>query len=79
MGAQIQERVPEGVLVGCANLEAPEHALQLLKRVDTVMLTPPASAFCVEHCTPSHELLELHFALNAPSVEKVQRIVLFQP
>jgi DNA-binding transcriptional regulator YhcF (GntR family) len=79
VGAQIQERVPEGVLVGCANLEAPEHALQLLKRVDTVILTPPASAFCVEHCTPSHELLELHFALNAASVEKVQRVVLFQP
>jgi GntR family transcriptional regulator len=79
VGAQIQERVPEGVLVGCANLEAPEHALQLIKRVDTVILTPPASAFCIKHCTRNHELLELHFALNAPSVEKVQRIVLFQP
>jgi DNA-binding transcriptional regulator YhcF (GntR family) len=79
VGAQIQERVPERTLVGCANLETPEHALQLIKRVDTVILTPPASQFCIEHCTPNHELLELHFALNAPSVEKVQRIVLFQP
>jgi DNA-binding transcriptional regulator YhcF (GntR family) len=79
VGAQIQERVPDKTLVGCANLEAPEHALQLIKRVDTVILTPPASKFCVEHCTPNHELLELHFALNAPSVEKVQRVVLFQP
>jgi DNA-binding transcriptional regulator YhcF (GntR family) len=79
VGAQIQERVPDGVLVGCANLETPEHALQLIKRVDTVILTPPASAFCVKHCTPSHELLELHFALNPQSVEKVQRVLLFQP
>ncbi|HUJ75003.1 MAG TPA: GntR family transcriptional regulator [bacterium] len=79
IGAQIQERVPEGVLVGCANLEAPKHALELLRQVDTVMLTPPASAFCIQHCDASHELLELHFALNAPSVDKVTRTILFQP
>jgi len=79
VGAQIQERVPEGTLVGCASLEAPDHARQLIKRADTVILTPPASRFCIEHCTPNHELLELNFALNAPSLEKVQRIVLFQP
>lgn len=79
VGAQILERVPEGVLVGCANLEAPEHALALIKKVDMVILTPPASAFCIKHCTPSHELLELHFALNAASVETAARTILFQP
>ncbi len=79
IGAQINGRVPEGVLVGCANLEAPEHALELLAQVDTVILTPPASAFCIQHCTSEHELLELHFALNPASVEQVTRTILFQP
>ncbi len=79
VGAQILERVPEGVLVGCANLEAPEHALALIKKVNTVILTSPASAFCIKHCTPNHELLELHFALSPASVETVARTILFQP
>ena len=79
IGAQIEDRVPEGVLKGCANLEEPKLALALIKKVDTVILTEPASAFCIEHCTPDHELLELHFALNPASVEKVAHSVLFQP
>jgi DNA-binding transcriptional regulator YhcF (GntR family) len=79
IGAQILERVPAGVLVGCANLEAPELALALLKKVDTVILTDAASAFCIKNCTPRHELLELHFALNAASLDKVTRTILFQP
>lgn len=79
VGAQILERVPDGVLVGCANLEAPEHALALIKKVDTVMLTGPASAFCIKHCTPEHELLELHFALSPTSVDTVAKTILFQP
>jgi DNA-binding transcriptional regulator YhcF (GntR family) len=79
VGAQIHERVPAGVLVGCANLEAPEHALALIKKVNTVILTSPASAFCIQHCTPNHELLELHFALNPASVETAARTILFQP
>jgi len=79
VGAQILERVPEGVLVGCANLEAPDHALALIKKVDTVILTGPASPFCIQHCTPNHELIELHFALNQPSVDTVARTILFQP
>jgi DNA-binding transcriptional regulator YhcF (GntR family) len=79
VGAQILERVAAGVLVGCANLEAPEHALALIKKVDTVILTGPASAFCIQHCTPNHELLELHFALNPASVDTVARTILFQP
>ena len=79
IGAQIEERVPEGVLVGCANLEAPELALKLIGEVDTVILSEPASEFCIKHCTPEHELLELHYALNNGSVEKVQRALLYQP
>lgn len=79
VGAQILERVPEGVLVGCANLEAPEHALALIKKVNTVILTPPASAFCIKNCTPNHELIELHFALSPTSVDTVARTILFQP
>ncbi|MBI4083386.1 MAG: GntR family transcriptional regulator [Candidatus Lambdaproteobacteria bacterium] len=79
VGAQIRERVPPGVLIGCANLETPDHALELIGQVDTVILTEPASAFCVKHCTPDHELLELHFALNAASVEAIGRTLLFQP
>lgn len=79
IGREVQARAPEGVWVGCANLEAPEHALELIAKVDTVILTEPASAFCIEHCTPQHELLELHFALNSGSVDKVTRTVLFQP
>ena len=79
IGREVASRVPEGVFVGCANLEAPKKALELIGKVDTVILTEPASAFCIEHCTPAHELLELHFALNPASVDKVNRIVLFQP
>jgi len=79
IGSQIRDRVPEGVLVGCANLEAPKLALELIGRVDTVILTEPASAFCIKNCTPDHELLELHFSLNPASVEKVNRMLNFQP
>jgi DNA-binding transcriptional regulator YhcF (GntR family) len=79
IGREVASRVPEGVFVGCANLEAPELALELIGKVDTVILTEAASAFCIKHCTPAHELLELHFALNPASVDKVTRTVLFQP
>jgi DNA-binding transcriptional regulator YhcF (GntR family) len=79
IGREVAARAPEGVFVGCANLELPKHALELIRKVDTVILTEPAQAFCIKHCTPDHELLELHFALNAPSVEKVTRTVLFDP
>ena len=79
IGAQILERVPEGVPVGCANLESPQHALELIQKVDTVILTEPAAEFCIKNCTPTHELLELHFALNQPSVEKVTRTLLIEP
>lgn len=79
IGREIDALVPPGVLVGCANLETPQMALKLIKRADTVMLTEPASAYCIENCTPDHELLELHFTLNRPSVEKATRTILFQP
>lgn len=79
IGAQVAERVSEGVFVGCANLESPKHALELIKRVDTVILTEPASEFCIKNCTPGHELLELHFALNQASVDKVTRSIMFEP
>ncbi|HKI98598.1 MAG TPA: GntR family transcriptional regulator [bacterium] len=79
IGREVEAHAPPGVLLGCANLEGPKHALELIGQVDTVILTEPASAFCIEHCTPEHELLELHFALNRPSVDKVTRTVLFQP
>jgi GntR family transcriptional regulator len=79
IGREVESHAPAGVLVGCANLEVPRHALELIGKVDTVILTEPASAFCIQHCTPGHELLELHFALNRPSVDKVTRTVLFQP
>lgn len=79
VGREVASRVPEGVFVGCANLGFPGGALELIERVDTVILTEPAAAFCIEHCTPGHELLELHFSLNAASVDKVTRTVLFQP
>jgi len=78
IGKQIAARVPDGVFVGCANLEAKPSALDLLERVDTVILTEPAATFCIEHCTPEHELLELHFSLHPASVEKVRRAVLFE-
>ncbi len=78
IGKQVAARVPDGVFVGCANLEARDSALDLIQRVDTVMLTEPAAAFCIEHCTPEHELLELHFSLHPASVEKVRRAVLFE-
>ena len=79
IGKEVRDRVPEGVFVGCANLESPKHALELIKKVDTVVLTPPASEFCITHCSPEHDLLELHFALNPASVDKVTRAVLYQP
>ena len=79
IGKEIRDRVPEGVFVGCANLESEKHALGLIKKVDTVVLTPPASEFCIRNCTPEHDLLELHFALNPASVDKVTRAVLYQP
>ena len=79
IGREIDARVPEGVLVGCANLESPELALKLIDQVDTVILTDPASAFCIKNCTPEHELMELHFALNPTSIEKATRTILFQP
>jgi len=78
IGREVAAQAPEGVFVGCANLELPKHALELIRKVDTVILTEPASAFCIQHCTPEHELLELHFALNRASVDKVTRTVLFQ-
>ena len=79
IGREVAARVPEGVFIGCANLEAPKLALQLIKKVDTVILTVPASAFCIKNCTPDHELLECHFALNPASVDKATRTVLVQP
>ncbi|MEE8396944.1 MAG: GntR family transcriptional regulator [bacterium] len=79
IGAQIADRVADGVFIGCANLEAPKHALELINKVDTVILTEPAAEFCIKNCTPEHELLELHFALNPPSVDKVTRTILFEP
>ncbi|NIP72092.1 MAG: hypothetical protein GWO16_03240, partial [Gammaproteobacteria bacterium] len=79
IGREVAARAPEGVFVGCANLEAPELALGLIDKVDTVILTEPAQAFCIKHCTPEHELLELHFALNPASVDKVTRTLRFEP
>lgn len=79
IGREIAELVPPGVLVGCGHLGAPEHAIGLIESVDTVILSEPATQFCVKHCTPDHELLELHYALNPASVEKVTRVVLYQP
>lgn len=78
IGREVAARAPEGVFIGCANLEAPRLALELIAKVDTVILTEPASAFCIQHCTPDHELLELHFSINPASLEKVTRRVLFQ-
>ena len=79
VGAEIKLRVAEGVLVGCANLEAPDHALKLIPKVDTVVFTEAAQAFCIKHCTPDHDLIELHFALNPASVDKVGKVIRFQP
>ncbi len=79
MGAEIKERVTEGIFVGCANLESPKLALDLIGRVDTVIVTEAAQPFCIEHCTPGHELIELHFALNLASVDKVGKVIRFQP
>jgi hypothetical protein len=79
VGAEVKDRVVDGVLVGCANLEAPEHALKLIPKVDTVVFTEPAQAFCIKHCTPDHDLIELHFALNPASVDKVSKVIRFQP
>ena len=79
IGAQVMERVADGVFVGCANIESAKHALELIKKVDTVILTEPAAEFCIKNCTPDHELLELHFALNQPSVDKVTRGIMFEP
>lgn len=79
IGAEIKERVADGVLFGCANLESPELALKLISKVDTVVFTEPAQAFCIKHCTPDHDMIELHFALNPASVEKVGKVIRFQP
>lgn len=79
VGREVSAQIPDSVSFGCANLEAPERALELIEQVDTVILTEPAASFCIEHCTPEHELMELHFSLNPASVEKVRRAVLFQP
>ena len=67
------------MFAGCANMEGEKHALDLISKVDTVILTEPAAEFCIRHCTPEHELLELHFALNPASVDKVTRTLLFEP
>ena len=79
IGKQVKEHAPEGVFVGCANLETPQLAIDLINQVDTVILTEPAAEFCIKNCTPEHELLELHFSLNNASVEKVTRTILLQP
>jgi DNA-binding transcriptional regulator YhcF (GntR family) len=78
IGRQVAALVPSGVYVGGANLESPQQALDLIDRVDTVILTEAAAPFCITHCTPDHELVELHFALNPKSVEKVRRIIQFE-
>ncbi|MDH4121077.1 MAG: GntR family transcriptional regulator [Deltaproteobacteria bacterium] len=78
VGAEIDELVPPGVLVGCANLETPQKALELIAKVDKVILTEAASTFCAKNCTPDHDLLELHFALNPNSAEKVAKAILLQ-
>lgn len=75
IGRQVAAEAPRGTYVGAANLESPDQAIELIERVDTVILTEPAAPFCIEHCTPDHELVELHFALNPKSVEKVRRII----
>ena len=79
VGAEIKERVAHGVLLGCANLESPQLALKLMAKVDTVAFTEAAQAFCIQHCTPEHDLVEIHFALNPASVEKVGKVIRFQP
>jgi len=79
IGREVAQRAPEGVFIGCANLEAPELALKLIDEVNAVILTEPAAEFCIKHCTPEHRLMELHFALNPASLDKVTRSVLFQP
>ncbi|MCZ6841735.1 MAG: GntR family transcriptional regulator [SAR324 cluster bacterium] len=79
IGVQVKARVPEGTFVGCANIESAKHALELIGKVDTVILTEAAAEFCIKNCTPDHELLELHFALNQTSVNKVTRTLLFEP
>ncbi|MDH4225018.1 MAG: GntR family transcriptional regulator [Deltaproteobacteria bacterium] len=79
VGAEIEKYVSPGVLAGCANLESPQTALDLIQNTNKIILTEAASAFCVQHCTPAHELLELHFVLNPTSVEKVGKSILIQP
>jgi DNA-binding transcriptional regulator YhcF (GntR family) len=79
VGAEIKERVAEGVLIGCANLESPELALKLIQKVNTVIFTEAAQEYCIKHCTPGHELIELYFALNPASVGKVSKVIRFQP
>ncbi len=75
IGRQVAASAPDGVYVGAANLEMPDAALALIEEVDTVILTEAAAPFCIEHCTPEHELVELHFALHPNSVENVRRII----
>ena len=79
IGREINARVQPGVLKGCANLEASKMAIELIGQVDTVIFTEPAQSFCIKNCTPEHTLMELHFSLNLSSVEKVTRMVLFEP
>jgi DNA-binding transcriptional regulator YhcF (GntR family) len=79
VGAEIKERVAPGVLAGAANLEAPQLALKLIAKVDTVAFTEAAQEFCIKHCTPEHDLIEIHFALNPASVDKVGKVIRFQP
>ena len=79
IGREVAALAPEGAFVGCANLETPGQALKLIDQTDTVIFTEPAQPYCIKHCTPDHELLELHFAINGASLDKVTRTVLFQP
>ncbi len=79
IGKQVEECAPPGILMGCANLDSPEYALEMIAKAKVLLITEPAAAFCIKHATPQHQLLELHFALNAASVEQVARRVLHRP
>ena len=79
IGKEIQDASPANISFNCANLEAPEHALELLKKSQVVAITEPAIPFCIKHCTPQQQLIELHFSLGHPSVEKVAGTLLYKP
>lgn len=76
---EILTQIPADTLKGCDNLETPRGLTTLLKKVDLVLFTLPATEFCMRNASPRHELLELHYAFHSTSLRQLTHTLFLQP